>query len=148
MDNKVFKRFFGEIAESHGFKSLRRGWFQEVSAALIILELQKSNYGNYYEMNLSLYLELPAVGSLAELASFVARNPPDVFRRQPTESSAAFDLDAGIDPLERERQLRQVFTDTVDEIVRGMSSPAGILNLRDAKLIFLRPDVEARLRTK
>jgi len=48
MENKEFKKLFDIIARNHGFESAFGGWFKESNECIVVLDLQKSNFGNYY----------------------------------------------------------------------------------------------------
>jgi hypothetical protein len=49
MDSKEFKIVFGEIVKVNSFEKAFGGWFKESPKCIIVLDLQKSNYGDYYE---------------------------------------------------------------------------------------------------
>jgi hypothetical protein len=147
MDTKEFKNLFGNIAKSHGFKSAHGGWHREVSAALLVLNLQKSNFGNYFEMNLKLFLGETAVVDSAELKERVKSMSGDIFRRQPEEYSDAFNLDSSMSLADRRAAIEKMFRDLIDHIVSaGTAGSAGILRLRDEGVLFVLPSVEARLK--
>jgi len=55
MDNKEFKKVFGDIAKVNGFDRAFGGWFKESSECILVLELQKSNYGDYYYLNIKIF---------------------------------------------------------------------------------------------
>lgn len=50
MENKEFKKMFNEVAKSYGFESSFGGWFKDSAEGIVVLDLQKSNFGNYFEM--------------------------------------------------------------------------------------------------
>jgi hypothetical protein len=146
MDTKEFKRLFDDIAKSYGFEAAHGGWYRELPAALFVLNLQKSNFGNYFEANLKLFLgETASVGN-AELKKRVKSMNGDIFRRQPEEYRGAFDLDSRIDLADRRAVIDKMFGGLIDQIVSASTGPAGILRLRDAGVLFVLPTVEARLK--
>ncbi len=57
MDNKEFKKMFGSTAEKYGFSRLTPFWFKESSECIVVLELQKSNYGNYYYLRIKPFVQ-------------------------------------------------------------------------------------------
>jgi len=57
MDTKEFKRLFDEVAKSHNFERAFGGWFKESHECIVVLDLQKSNYGGYYYLNLKIYIQ-------------------------------------------------------------------------------------------
>ena len=57
MDSKEFKKIFGEVAKSYGFERAFGGWFKDSAESIVVLDLQKSNFGDYYEMNVKIYVQ-------------------------------------------------------------------------------------------
>lgn len=57
MNSKEFKGVFGDIAKNYGFESAFGGWFRDGNESIIVLDLQKSNYGDYYELNIKIYVQ-------------------------------------------------------------------------------------------
>ena len=57
MDNTEFKKQFGEIAKASRFDRAFGGWFKESNETIIVLELQKSNFGNYYQLNIKVFIQ-------------------------------------------------------------------------------------------
>lgn len=147
MEANQFKAIFGGVAQAHGFTAAHGGWYQEHKAALFVLDLQKSNFGSYFELNLKLFLGHGPPINPAELKRLVRILGGDVFRRQPEEYRATFDLDASVDAADRRASLDQMFTELVDRIASAADSPAGILRLRDDGVVHLLPMAEVRLKT-
>ncbi len=141
-----FKVLLGDVAKAHGFTSAHGGWYREAPAALLVLNLQKSNFGNYFELNLKLFLGAGLPSSSAELKKLVKNLSGDIFRRQPEEYRNAFDLDAALTDSDRRSLIDRMFGELVDRIVSASTDPAGILRLRDEGVIYLLPMAEARLR--
>ena len=52
MNSKEYKNIFNKIARENGFVKAFGGWFQESRECILVLDLQKSNFGDYYEMNI------------------------------------------------------------------------------------------------
>jgi hypothetical protein len=97
MDNKSFKTLFGEVATTHGFVAAHGGWYRELPAALFVLDLQKSNFGAYYELNLKLFLSSAVQRETATLKVLIKNMSGDIFRRQPNEYRVAFDLESNME---------------------------------------------------
>lgn len=115
-------------------------------AALLVLELQKSNFGNYFELNLKLFLGCAAPNDPAEFKKLVKNLSGDIFRRQPEECRSAFDLDALVGLAERRESIDRMFSELVDRMASAADSPAGILRLRDEGMLYVLPMIEARLK--
>ncbi len=146
MEAKKFKTMFGGIAAHHGFYTGGGGWHRELLMGLFVLDLQKSNFGQYFELNLKLFLQKKAPREAASLKKLTKSMSGDIFRRQPEQYRAAFDLESGISVVEREKLLARLFDEIIEQIAAGASSPSGLLGLRDQGVIFLMPNVEALLK--
>ena len=57
MNSKEFKYIFGEISKANHFKYAFGGWYKESSECICVLELQKSNFGNYYQLNIKVFIQ-------------------------------------------------------------------------------------------
>lgn len=97
MESSEFKLLLGEIARAHAFTTAKGCWYRETPAALLVLDLQRSNFGNYFDLNLKLFLGQRLPISTAELKQLKSLGG-DIFRRQPVEYRETFDLDAEIMP--------------------------------------------------
>ena len=145
MESKEFKALFGDIAKTHGFKPAHGGWYKELPIALLVLSLQKSNFGNYFELNIKLFFSQAQLDDQAVLKKQIKSLPGDIFRRQPAEDLNAFDLDSEIGVEKRRELLGKLFAGLIGRIASAAGSPTGILRLRDEGVIFLLPMIEARL---
>jgi hypothetical protein len=112
----------------------------------IRINLQKSNFGNYFELNLKLFLGKGLPGTAAESKKLVKSLSGDIFRRQPEEYREVFDLDAAVTLADRRDRLDKMFTELVDRIASAAASPFGLLRLRDQGVVYLLPMAEARLK--
>lgn len=146
MEASEFKAVLGDVAKAHGFAAAHGGWYRETPAALFVLNLQKSNFGNYFELNLKLFLGQGAPSTAADFKKLVKRLSGDIFRRQPEEYREVFDLDAAITAADRRNRLERMFTELIDRIASAAASPFGILRLRDEGVVYLLPMAEARLK--
>jgi hypothetical protein len=146
MDTREFKSLFAEVAKAHGFHAAHGGWYQELPAALFVLNLQKSNFGNYYELNLKFFLSRKSPDDSAALKKLIKNQSGDIFRRQPEDFRIAFDLDAQLSVAERRAALDEMFCSLVDRMISAATDSAGILRLRDQGVLFVLPMIEARLK--
>ena len=143
MDSRELKRVFGEVAKAHGFNVAPGGWYRQVPIGLLVLNLQRSNFGNYYEVNIKVFLghAQPVESELKRLVNLAG----DIFRRQPEEYRSAFDLDVPAAAVDRESAIDRMFSTVIDRIVSAADESAGILRLRDAGILYLLPGIEERL---
>jgi len=146
METKEFKTMFGEVAASRGFVAGGGGWYRVLLMGLFVLALQKSNLGEYFELNLKLFLNQTVPKDAASLKKMTKSMSGDIFRRQPEQYRPAFDLESGINVIERKRLLEVLFDEIVDQIAAGANAPSGLLRLREQGVIFLLPSVEAQLK--
>lgn len=147
MENRDFKSLFGSVAKAHGFAAANGVWYRETAVALLVLHLQKSNYGNYFDLNIKLFLGCTRSTSPVAFKSLVKSHSGDVFRRQPPAYRDVFDLDTEVSAVDRSESLDRMFTELVDRIAAACSTSEGLLRLRDEGVLFLLPGVEARIKS-
>lgn len=146
MESKSFKTLLEDAAKAHGFKAAHGGWYRESPAALLVLNLQKSNIGNYFEMNIKLFLQRNVPSDQSEFKKLLKNQSGDIFRRQPEEYRTAFDLDAVVGVDERRAMIEKLFSDLIERIASAAGSFSGILRLQDEGVLYVLPMVEARLK--
>ncbi|HEX7061746.1 MAG TPA: DUF4304 domain-containing protein [Woeseiaceae bacterium] len=145
MDAKDFKALFNDVALAHGFQTAYGGWYRELPVGLFVVSLQKSNFGNYFEANLKLFLNQTASAGSWDLKKCVKSMSGDIFRRQPEEYRRAFDLDLPLESSERRAAIGRMFDELIDHVVRVATGSSGLLRLRDEGVFFILPAVEKRL---
>lgn len=57
MNSKEFKKAFDELAQANNFEKSFGGWLKESLECIVILDLQKSNFGDYYELNIKIFVQ-------------------------------------------------------------------------------------------
>lgn len=133
MNTKEFKKLFGEVAKSHGFENAFGGWFKASPESIIVLDFQKSNYGDNYGNCYSRNKDL------------VKKDIGDVFTRQPSEYRAVFDFDEPMDDEKRKIGLAKLFSNFIVPFTDKALSKAGIKELADKGKINLLPAVKEEL---
>ncbi len=146
MDAGEFKALLGDVAKAHGFTAAHGGWYRETAAALFVLSLQKSNFGNYFELNIKLFLGHRLPSNASEFKKLVKSLSGDIFLRQPEDYREVFDMDGVITVADRQDRLEKMFTELVDRMVSASATPGGILRLRDEGVLYLLPMAEAHLK--
>jgi hypothetical protein len=131
MNSKDFKRKFGEIAKSKGFDYAFGGWFKEGVESIIILDLQKSNFGNYYELNIKIYLQGIFGKKYSMSKNLVKSDTGDIFRRQPFEFSPALDFDKSIDDEKRQKYIESLFDAFLIPFTHKALSRSGLRELAE-----------------
>ncbi|MDO5665162.1 MAG: DUF4304 domain-containing protein [Bacteroidia bacterium] len=145
MDSKKFKKLFGEIANSNSFESAFGGWFKESTESIIVLNLQKSNFGDYYEMNIKIYIQGMFGNNYSKSKNLVKSDIGDVFRREPTEYKSVFDLEELMNDEKRKERVEQLFSEFIVPFTDKALSKSGIGKLAEKGEIFLLPAVKEEL---
>ena len=142
MDSKEFRKRFGEMAKSYGFKSAFGGCYKESSECIFVLELQKSYYGNQYYLNVKIYIQgvfgkkyIPDKGTLKKYMG-------NIFNRQPSEYNFLFDLEFAMSDEDRIQTLKKFFDDFVVPYEAKALSVSGIRELAQEKRILLISNVK------
>lgn len=145
MDSKEFKKIFGEVAKSTGFESAFGGWFKDSAESIVVLDLQKSNLGDYYEMNIKIFIQGMFGNSYSKSKNLVKRDIGNIFRRQPPEYKSVFDFDEPMEDEKRKRKLGQLFSEFIVPFADKALSKSGIKELADKGEITLLPAVKEEL---
>ena len=113
MDTRVFKAFFSDAAKRNGFTKAFGGWIDESPECITALDLQKSNFGDYYELNIKSFVQGMFGKSYATSKDLVKVQNGDVFVRPPVAYRDVFDLDDPMDRAERERRIDALFSEYI-----------------------------------
>ena len=142
MDSKEFRKRFGEMAKSYGFKSAFGGCYKESSECIFVLLLQKSYYGNLYYLNVKTYIQgvfgkkyIPDKGTMKKYMG-------NIFNRQPSEYNFLFDLEFAMSDEDRIQTLKKFFDDFVVPYEAKALSVSGIRELAQEKRILLISNVK------
>lgn len=145
MNSKEFKKLFGEVAKSNGFESAFGGWFRDSAECIIVLNLQKSNFGDYYEMNIKIYIQGIFGNNFSRSKNLVKKDIGDIFTRQPHEYKALFDFDEPMGDEDRKASLAKLFSDFIIPFTDKALLKSGIKELADKGKITLLPAVKEEL---
>lgn len=145
MNSKEFKKLFGEIAKSSGFESAFGGWFRNSPECIVVIDLQKSNFGDYYEMNIKIYIQGMFGNLYSRSKDLVKKDTGDVFTRQPSEYKSVFDFDEPRDDERRKADLAKLFSDFIVPFTDKALSKLGIKELAEKGEITLLPAVKEEL---
>lgn len=145
MDSKEFKKLFGEVAKSNGFESAFGGWFKDSAESIVVLDLQKSNFGDYYEMNIKVFIQGMFGNSYSRSKDLVKRDIGNIFTRQPPEYKSVFDFDEPMDDEKRKGKLEQLFSKFIVPFSDKALSKSGIRELAEKGKITLLPAVKEEL---
>lgn len=145
MNSKEFKKLFGEVAKSNDFESAFGGWFKDSAESIVVPDLQKSNFGDYYEMNIKIFIQGMFGSSYSRSKDLVKRDIGNIFTRQPPEYKSVFDFDEPMDDDKRKEKLKQLFSKFIVSFSDKALSKSGKRELAKKGEITLLPAVKEEL---
>ena len=145
MDSKEFKNIFDEVAKRNDFEKAFGGWFIESSECIIVLDLQKSNFGDYYELNIKIFIQGMFGNAYVKSKDLVKKHTGDIFTRQPNNYKDVFDFDKSMDDNNRKRKLEELFSEFIKPFTDKALSRKGLKELEAQEKIFLLPAVKEDL---
>lgn len=144
MENTEFKKMFGKIAEKNKFISAFNGWFKESNECLIALQLQKSDYANYYKLIVKIFIQ-GTFGLKYGKSKEVLKKIGNIRAGEPNDFKKFLNLEELIADNEREKGLDSLFHDYIIPITDQALSRMGIKKLHQQKKLFLLPAMEKEL---
>lgn len=145
MDSKEFKTFFDKTTKVHGFEKAFGGWFIESPECIAVLDLQKSNYGNYYQLLIKIYIQGMFGRIYQKSKDLVKKDIGDIFINEAKEYKDVFNFDDFMSDDERKLKLEQLFETYIMPFVAKTSTRIGILEMHDKEGLFLIPNVKKEL---
>jgi len=139
---RELKAALGEVVESAGFRSRSGAWYRAVPVGLHVLDLQKSEWGNQYYVNLGIYASAlgrsrsPKIHQCHFYTRAESLDPENAARW-----GAVMDLESPMDPNARVHELRSLLTGVLRfleslETKEGVRSAAIDGHLRDGLLLL------------
>ena len=147
MDNKTFKLTIKKLAVENGFKQFPKCYFRESSVSLIGLELQKSNYSNYYYLNIQNYIQGYHGLHYTPSIELLHGDKAVFFRRQKKEYNSAFELDNDMSDEERLEQLNACFANYIGPLVEQLLTREGIKNYVEDEQNLISPERKKKILT-
>ena len=146
MNSKEYKNTFNEIARKNGFEKAFGGWFKESQECMLVLDLQKSNYGDYYEMNVKIFIQGAFGNHYVKCKDLVKKEIGNIFTRQPKELRDVLIFD-DVQMTEEERvfNTEKLFNEFIVPFSQKALSKSGIKELAEKGEIFLLPAVKEEL---
>jgi len=144
MDSKEFKKMFGEVAKNQGFERAFNGWFKESSECTVVLDLQKSNYGNYYQIMIKIYVQ-GMFGSDYNKCKDLVKNTGHIFRGEPPEFKNVLNLDKSMEESNRKQRIEELFNEFITPFSNEALSRKGLKELAQQEKIYLLPAVKEQL---
>lgn len=145
MDSKEFKTVFGEVAKAHDFKKAFSGWYKESPECIAVLELQKSNFGDYYQLNIKIFIQGVFDRTYLPSKDLIKSSMGHVNSSETKDYKNVFDFDEPMDDSIRKERLEELFQNHIVPFTDKTLSKSGIRELADKGEIFLLPAVKEEL---
>lgn len=123
MDISTWKHIFEESAASSGFQKIGTSLVVNNQETTIVLDLQKSQYGNSFYLNINIFVNVGGVPISQEKIGKMG----DIFRRQPPAWDFLFDLDNLQSADELKKQMILFFGEFVIPFTKEMETKVSIL---------------------
>ena len=145
MDNKEFKKLFGQLAKANGFSLAFGGCYKESSECLFTAYPQKSSYGNYYQLNTNICIQgyynktyIKDKDTIQRLVGVFNTNVPNQFKD-------VFRLDNLMEDSMRTELLKSLFTDFLVPLSDKALTINGIKELIKSGELIMFPDHKVEL---
>lgn len=144
--SNAIREIFDKFARSENLEKRSGSWYQRGDDLITVLELQKSNFGDRYFVNIAIWL------TAIEPASFPKENKCHI-RTRLTElvpDASAVDgllnLDTPLDDAQRVERLNQMFREQLNPILQTTTSLGKLGSLRGQEFLshcLVRPAAQA-----
>lgn len=145
MNSKEFKNLFGKIAQINGFERAFGGIFRESEECIVVLDLQKSNYGNYYQLMIKIYVQGMFGNKYSISKDLVKRGGGDIFRGESPQFKDLFNLDIPMDDQTREQRAEEFFKEFIMPFMDKALFRQGLRDLGARGEVYLLPAVKQEL---
>ncbi len=145
MECNDFKKMFGETAKDNGFEKEFEGWFKEADEVIHVLDLQKSNFGKLYYLNIKLYIHGIFEKKYIRSKKLVKVDVGTILIRQPDNYSYLLNLEKVLPDMDRKKGLQDMFVNYIVPFCEKTSTKRGIIELNKKGELFLMPGVKEPL---
>lgn len=142
MNSKEFKSLFGSIAKDNDYLQAFGGWYKESPECIAVLELQKSKYGDYYMLNIKIFIQGSFDRSYSPTKELI-KSPMGDIGKQIIDDVLSFDKPMS-DELRTER-LKELFSNTIIPYVSKLMTKANIVDLESKGEIMVLSSVKKEL---
>lgn len=146
MNNQEFKMSFDNTATTNGFSKAFGGWYKETTECIAILELQKSNFGNYYLLNIKVFIQGTFGRKYIPTKELIKSSLGDVNANIPKEYMDVLDFDIPMNDHLREKRLEMLFNNYIVPFTNKALTRLGIKELEEEGKILLLPAVKEELK--
>lgn len=144
--DKKFINSFNKLAKQYSFEFAFGAYFKVHKEVIIVLNLQKSNFGNYYYyLNIKWFIQ-GSQGRSFSKSKELAKKEPGQVRLRPNETQLQlFDLDLEMSDESRISGLEKIFTEFLIPITTEGKSREGILKLFQENKLYLDSHIKKEL---
>ena len=137
MDNKKFKQLFNDVARLYDFEQAYGAWFLVSPECIVVLELQKSYFGNYYELNIKSFVQGAFGNHYVKSKDLAKKYMGNCFGRQPSEYNDIFDLEEDMEDECRKERLEYFFKNFLAPLLPKLLSLSDLSKLPEYGDIFI-----------
>jgi hypothetical protein len=148
MDSKEFKRTFSNLANKCSFKKESDYWSKTSDESILLLELQKSNFGNYYYINIRIFIRGIFNFDKNETVKTLKKKTMGIFLRQPKEYEDSLNLEFPMEDNKRSEKLETLFNAFVIPISIKALTLQGISELASEGKILITDPTKKELEKK
>lgn len=145
MNSKEFLKLFDTIARSNGFEKAFGGWFKDSTECIVLLDLQKSKFGEYFELNIKIFVQGLFGKKYIKGKDLVKKLVGNIFFRPPDDYKRILDIELMMDDNLRHQGLENLFRDFINPITDKTMSKKGLIELESENILYLLPAVKEEL---
>ncbi len=145
MNSKEFKNIFGDMAKENGFLKAFSGWYKESPECITILELQKSNFGDYYMLNIKIFIQGSFDRTYFPTKELIKSSLGHVNANETDEYRSIFNFDQPLNDSLRIERLKELFKNHIVPFTTKTSTRLGIKKLVSSGEIFILPLLKEEL---
>jgi Domain of unknown function (DUF4304) len=145
MNSKEFKNLFGQMAKTNGFSSAFGGWYKQSEECIAVLELQKSNFGDVYLLNIKILIQGAFETDFKITKDLIKRPMGHIDESATPKYNSIFDFDEPMEDSVREEKLHDCFKNHIMPFTNKALTRAGIRKMAEAGETYLLPAVKEEL---
>lgn len=145
MNSKEFKKRFGEVAKANEFKNAFGCWYKESAASVVVLELRKSNFGDYYQLLIKIFIQGAFESTYAPSKDVMRSSLGHITANETPEYKNILDFDERMEDDIRRECLDKLFADHIVPFTDRALSRGGIMELANEGEVFILPAVKQEL---
>jgi hypothetical protein len=142
MTSKEFKNIFDEVAKANGFSKAFGGWYKETLECIAILELQKSNFGDYYLLNIKIFIQGVFDRTYFPNKELIKSSLGHINSNETKEYMDVFEFDEPMNDSTRKERLEKLFICHIVPFTNKTLTREGIQELIEQGKVSLLPAVK------